>query len=259
MEQDNLYKGYLPTIQANKTTGGSILDATINGQTGKDIPPPPYLKCPSDELQAWKTMNYVGSMGPQYVDAGCGYNPYISFANGSTPGIPDTSANNYGGTPFGGPGSNEPPPASQVVGVFNRAGVQLSLVDISDGLSNTIFVGEWKPQWMAEGIWPYWEGYGSADKTIGHWTVFKGGAAYGSTLAPINYRTDDVRSCAKGDPTRSVENAHLSFGFKSSHTGGCNFVFGDGSVHFLSESINQTMYQYLGCRFDGQVVDASQY
>ena len=44
-------------------------------------------------------------------------------------------------------------------------------------------------------------------------------------------------------------------GFKSSHSGGAQFVFCDGSVHFLSDSIDQTTYQALGDRHDGVTVD----
>jgi prepilin-type processing-associated H-X9-DG protein len=40
-------------------------------------------------------------------------------------------------------------------------------------------------------------------------------------------------------------------GFKSQHTGGAHFLFCDGRVTFLSETINHTTYQMLGDRRDG--------
>ena len=46
-----------------------------------------------------------------------------------------------------------------------------------------------------------------------------------------------------------------STGFKSRHPGGANFVFADGSVHFLSQNINMDQYQLLGCRNDNHVVE----
>ena len=43
-------------------------------------------------------------------------------------------------------------------------------------------------------------------------------------------------------------------GFKSRHPGGANFVTGDGSVHFLSESIDYRLFNELGTRAGGEVV-----
>src|SRR2546423_4526 len=55
-----------------------------------------------------------------------------------------------------------------------------------------------------------------------------------------------------GTPSNCLMNWAVTWGFKSQHRGGSNFVFVDGSVHFLSENIDHKTYQYLGCRNDGQ-------
>ncbi len=58
--------------------------------------------------------------------------------------------------------------------------------------------------------------------------------------------------------------------YGSSHPQGANFVFCDGSVHFLSNSINSasvvsgdsgsaTLLQALSTRANGEVIDASQF
>ena len=58
--------------------------------------------------------------------------------------------------------------------------------------------------------------------------------------------------------------------YGSGHTQGANFVFCDGSVHFLSNAISnttsvsssngpETLLQALSTRAGGEVVDASQY
>ncbi|QDU97927.1 DUF1559 family PulG-like putative transporter [Lignipirellula cremea] len=44
-------------------------------------------------------------------------------------------------------------------------------------------------------------------------------------------------------------------GFSSRHSGGANFALGDASVRFLSQSINSQVYQQLGHRADGKLLD----
>jgi prepilin-type processing-associated H-X9-DG protein len=41
-------------------------------------------------------------------------------------------------------------------------------------------------------------------------------------------------------------------GFKSLHPAGVNFVFADGSVHFIQETIDYYVYNMLGNREDGE-------
>ena len=43
-------------------------------------------------------------------------------------------------------------------------------------------------------------------------------------------------------------------GFASAHTGGSHFLFGDGSVRFLSQNIAQPIFQSLLNRGDGQLL-----
>ena len=52
------------------------------------------------------------------------------------------------------------------------------------------------------------------------------------------------------------EYGSASFGFKSRHPGVCQFVFGDGSVRSLSESMNHGTYQLLGAKSDGVTIPA---
>src|SRR5688500_2852109 len=98
---------------------------------------------------------------------------------------------------------------------------------------------------------------------LGHWSATN---AYGqgSTLPPINYRTDDRRACnsafggEQGDQEaleHSWYNWDITVGFKSRHPGGANFLFGDGSIHFLPEDIDHVLYQYMGAREDGRHIE----
>ena len=43
-------------------------------------------------------------------------------------------------------------------------------------------------------------------------------------------------------------------GFKSRHPGGATFDYCDGSVHFLSQSIDYKLYNQMGSRAGGEVV-----
>ncbi|MBC8873867.1 MAG: DUF1559 domain-containing protein [Planctomycetes bacterium] len=45
-------------------------------------------------------------------------------------------------------------------------------------------------------------------------------------------------------------------GFGSVHPGGCQFAFGDGRVSYLSESMSLQVYQQLGHRADGKLLDS---
>ena len=51
----------------------------------------------------------------------------------------------------------------------------------------------------------------------------------------------------------------LTGGFSSFHPGACNFLFCDGSVRLLKNSINSSVYRLLGNRADGEMISADQY
>ena len=54
------------------------------------------------------------------------------------------------------------------------------------------------------------------------------------------------------DPARTAEDGKYSF--RSASPGGVNFVFADGSVKFLRDSIPMGTYRALGSRAGGEVV-----
>ena len=138
---------------------------------------------------------------------------------------------------------------------------KITMASVTDGLSNTIMVGETLPE-VYEAIR---FGPGTpANTTGGGWADTYGGMSYGTTTVPLNWKVSKVTvgntysSCASNcpgvDPNNCMWNWGLTWGFKSNHTGGANFVFGDGSVQFLKDSIDAKTYNLLGCRDDGGVV-----
>ena len=130
--------------------------------------------------------------------------------------------------------------ARDLRGVIGRLGPKINFAQITDGLSNTLGVGESLPS-MADHL------------TNQGWWHYNGGNATGTTIAPINARSDGT-NCS--DPVRSQSNNwNISMGFKSRHTGGANFLRCDGTVTFISQTIDHRTYQLLGCRNDGQVAN----
>jgi prepilin-type processing-associated H-X9-DG protein len=136
--------------------------------------------------------------------------------------------------------------------MFSRSGAPITMASVSDGLSNTLMVGEsltGEHPFLYNGaqnyVHPEWQSRWAG------WFHFNGGNAHALTIIPINYTINHF----EGDcvpPQNNMWNAAVSWGFKSRHAGGTQFVFGDGSVHFIQQSIDMRAYQLLGCRNDGQ-------
>ncbi len=45
----------------------------------------------------------------------------------------------------------------------------------------------------------------------------------------------------------------------SLHRGGCNFVFCDGSVRFIKETVDPRIFSFLSTRAGGEIVSADQF
>jgi len=228
IEQDNMFK-VIPTITSTYDPLGKVRRNEVAGSQAFNAGRPKLLRCPSDSWNAnWGISNYVGSMGPQCADGGCGYNPNQVLC---TKGI----GYGYETSPDHGNSTSN----SDIRGMFNRLGAFINMASVTDGTSNTIMIGETLPEQHDH----FWDG---------SWNHFNGGQAHVSTIAGINYQTKD-RSGRCGDPKINIGNWNVSWGFKSNHSGGANFVFVDGSVKILNQSISARTFQLLGCRNDGQV------
>jgi prepilin-type N-terminal cleavage/methylation domain-containing protein/prepilin-type processing-associated H-X9-DG protein len=201
-----------------------------------NLRPPPLFRCPSDDFDPKaQTSNYVGSLGPQCATTigvpGCTYMPNQQYCDGISLGWGYPVSPDHGNS-FS---------ANDIRGLFNRLGAELSMSSVPDGLSNTILVGESLP--------------GSHDHLGSQWWGYNNGASHCTTIVPINFLMPEGVDTAwpPNDCTKSFHDWNISWGFKSRHSGGANFVFGDGSVHFINQSIQHRTYQLLGCRNDGQV------
>lgn len=184
---------------------------------------PPTFDVPDDYIGYWdgtgRTVglhNYSASAGPNYLENNSACSCSQTF-NTYSMGL------YYDPSKFSGP--------------FNRMGVPCRFNEITDGLSNTIFMGEVRPLW-------------SLHAQRG-WEESCNGSGYHSTIIPLNFETRTRDTTSGVDNCNRHCNWHTAEGFKSAHPGGVQFLFGDGSVTLLEDSIDHQVYQYLGAKADG--------
>jgi prepilin-type processing-associated H-X9-DG protein/prepilin-type N-terminal cleavage/methylation domain-containing protein len=202
------------------------------------------FKCPSDVAQDVESYPFVAAIGPPVGDrfatssyiVSVGWEDAICFGTGFSA-----------------------PPTTNRSGVFAHHS-NTRIADILDGTSNTFAYGEGasgfpmcngigctspipgetaKHGWLIEGA--------GIDTLYGSGFRYSGG--FGSTVEPLNKTpvTDSYYESASHTDCRSSLNGgpHWSTHFRSFHPGGANFLFCDGSVQFLSETIDMTIYRGL--------------
>jgi len=122
----------------------------------------------------------------------------------------------------------------------------VSIAEVTDGLSNTLFVGERssKSAKQAAGTLPgicTWVG------------ALPGGDLDGETSALyVLGWTGDSANPAMPNHAEPDGSFHPEV-FTSKHSGGINFLFGDGSVRFITDSIDGQTWVNLGTRQGGEV------
>lgn len=124
---------------------------------------------------------------------------------------------------------------------------KVSMKNITDGTSNTVMIGEsFTDTYVKDGQqMDFWQ-FGCPQS--GGWTWGGlGGTEYseglGSTGPKINSRLD---------PTLPGVIMEMSFG--SYHVGGAHFTMADGSVRFISENVDLTLYRGLGSVRGGEII-----
>ncbi len=243
LEQNNVYN----QINFQQTVGTGV-----NAQVS--LTALPVFQCPSDPYQ-----DAVPIYDSNFT------NPIAVVAHGNYVGCNgwEECFNGAGGNPQPGGGADGLTGQYGIAGrgVFYRNSRTI-VVAVRDGLSNTIFVGErsanhspstWTgavpggrcPAWMAT------PAFTAPNTPPGQAPTGPNGSAYD------NADFGEALVFAHANATH-LPNADQPFydpdTFYSMHSGGANFLLGDGSVRFISSGVNPTTYQALGTIAGGEVL-----
>jgi prepilin-type N-terminal cleavage/methylation domain-containing protein/prepilin-type processing-associated H-X9-DG protein len=205
--------------------------------------------CPSSPL----------TKGPASSNPSSAYASYVCVAGAAPNIIPGYTESRYNSLPCAGVvgGGGMLPPNGQV-----------TLVGVTDGTSNTIAVGEHgnflkdtagnRQEWRASQLWGWYLGV----KSPGVPPAFDNGGGdnrqpNGTTIRyPINYTppggwTNDIAGVGVGSSGNCVG---ANIPLNSTHSGGANVVYGDGSVRFLTDATPLVVLAQLAVRDDGTVI-----
>jgi hypothetical protein len=169
-----------------------------------------------------------------------------------------------------------------VQGIFG-ANTKIRIRDCKDGMSNVVLVGERRLP-IAGTDWPlgkvegnfnsYWAGLPNVEKmsplTVVA-TVTGGSPELCDEDDALNMHGDlngllsesrrhllpffAINRNSKGEELVEVDRSSpVTAGFSSWHTGGCQFVLGDGTVRFISENIDPIIFANMMRRSDGETL-----
>jgi prepilin-type processing-associated H-X9-DG protein len=229
--------GTLNNLNVDNNTAQSEVNANVGSATGSPsarVKLPMYV-CPSDpkpevDNDNYAAASYVGNSGT---------------ASSWTSGGWNTCAN---------------PPGSQQNGMLlyannNNSTWTVRLTDVTDGLSNTVAVGEiGRSNGLNQTNWS--GGNRNFPLTL---SGNNNGGCDGWQSGGVGMRLMDTLNTGFGIGTapgfplnnkRADNQSDASFG--SYHTGGANFLLGDGSVRFIRDSIDLAAYHAAGSRNGGE-------
>ena len=252
MEQQNVYSSINFSHRAGSTFGSFGHSGQVNF-TAFATRVNSFV-CPTDFENGPVPSNYTNAYQQTSYAPSCGTWNVINYFYGCG----DNS--NYPGK-FEYPGN----------GPFDKS-TAYKVASIRDGLSQTIFVGEFsKFVNDPDEIMNFWNRYGlflsgyAAENTLRQ-------QGMATTVPKINANFfagmwfDDLPPGTSDDSDYKAwlnnPQAYLNYGqlgFRSLHPGGANMLFGDGSVRFLKETTAQPVLMALGTRNGGEVVSADQY
>jgi prepilin-type N-terminal cleavage/methylation domain-containing protein/prepilin-type processing-associated H-X9-DG protein len=176
--------------------------------------------CPSDSQEAYALFKHHVPSGARDVPVDYGSYGLSMGTNGPTTAFPGNDVKFFN------------------TGMFVY-GVRFKISQVTDGLSKTIFVGETR------------NGHDPNSSSI-----YSNGNRCNlmrSTYLPMNYPVD-VNAIVQNAAEAGGPGGWVNCTFSSPHPGGGNFLFGDGHVAFLVESVSDPVYQALSTREGGEAL-----
>jgi prepilin-type N-terminal cleavage/methylation domain-containing protein/prepilin-type processing-associated H-X9-DG protein len=232
IEQDNLYKSIQLNLPITDPANDVARRTTVK-----------TFLCPSDT-------------GPKLVNvSNCGDPP---SANNTPTVISDGAVCSYVGC-LGGGSASYPDPLCGCYewqpynGVFHRNS-NIRIADITDGTSNTIGAGE-RNSGFVESIW--------AGVVPGQEVIYNQKTRpkpYNPALAGCqNYRPSITATLVHSRQYTINSPVGSPASFHSAHTGGGNFLFMDGSCHFINNNVSLTTMRALCTRDYGEIISGDAY
>ena len=203
--------------------------------------------CPSDPAPNFTTIARADTgIGPNHTDG-----PKLSYFVNT--GDNTTNCDTYSPWPF-----TSLPQVRQdcfgngtaYTGIMGRQGGTTAIRDITDGTSNTFAVGE------------------SLFESCNWYTWPNPNGNMNMTSVPINWKITVFDRGSPGNPNEygdATNNLHSSgnwvacFAYRSQHPGIVQFLFCDGRVTALKETIDRNIYRGLSTRAGGEVISGDAY
>ncbi|MDB5351683.1 MAG: hypothetical protein JWN86_2930 [Planctomycetota bacterium] len=255
MELTNLYNSINFSVPAwgtvaspSMTSGGISGPFALFQATAYTTRVSTYL-CPSDQ--------YINQSGLKLQDVlGGSGNSYSASSYAGVVGVRETMWYGYYGNPRYNIAYCEAYSDQAPDGIFGKNWAY-PIAAIKDGTSNTLMVGE-TSRFLGEPI-----------STFNEWT--RGVAVFGDDVGGLRiqivaYTVPKINAKQTGvtpnyispgtwwDLAQSPQSANEgSFGFRSLHPGGANFLVADGTVKFVKQSIFWKTYEALGTKAGGEV------
>lgn len=244
LEQRNLYNAINFQLAAGGPSGqfGSVNAGLVN-YTALSTAVSTYL-CPSD-LRWSGTSSNNGYSQTSYFASGGTWNVLAFHPN------PADCTLQYTGN-----------------GAFDAANAY-RIQQITDGMAQTILVGESSRfRNDPDTVFNQWSEFDLFPSAFGAGTSRPQGLAFEVPRPNASLMPGDLAQLPPASPGTDLKawlaNIPLykefgQWGFRSQHPGGLHFGFGDGSVKWIKDSINTTVYQSIGTRNGKEIVSADAY